>query len=49
MMVKKVVRCLVQAGGVGWWVEYCEEVLGKFSLRGDLDLISGSKGIWKEV
>ena len=47
-LVMKVVRCLVQAGGVGWWAEY-EEVLGKFSLRGDLDVVSGSKGLWKEA
>ena len=32
----------------GGRIQY-EEVLGKFSLRGDLDLVSGSKGLWKEA
>ena len=29
--------------GDDWWAKY-EEVLGKFSLRGDLDLVLGGGG-----
>ena len=40
-------RCLVEAGGVGWWEEF-EAVLDKFGLKGDLGGMPGSMDTWKE-
>ena len=39
-LVKRMMRCLVEAGGVGWWQEF--ELLDKFGLKGDLGDMPGS-------